>query len=138
LLVVASFLWRLAEKQEKKTMIVPKKREIIAARIVHMPTAYFAWLPLLSRWLLIWFLMIANRTKSVAITTTVMIHVTAANRDASKDPQTPAPSARRKAINAKPQAMGWRIMTRVRALVVSIDALLKSVLSILSMMTAGL
>jgi hypothetical protein len=34
--------------------------------------------------------------------------------------------------------MGWRIMTRVRALEVSIEAVVKVVWSIPSMMTAGL
>ena len=53
-------------------------------------------------------------------------------------PQKPEPIARRKAMNARPVAMGWRIMTRVRALEVSIEAVVKVVWSMPSMMTAGL
>jgi hypothetical protein len=42
----------------------------------------------------------------------------------------PEPRARRKAMNARPVAMGWRIMTRVSAFEVSVEALLKVVPSI--------
>ena len=66
--------------------------------------------------------MMPNATKSVAITMIVMMKVIAETNDANNAPKTPAPSARRKAMKANPHAIGWRIMTRVRALDVSIDA----------------
>lgn len=58
--------------------------------------------------------------------------------EANRAPKTPAPSARRKAMKERPQAMGCRIMTRVRALVVSVEAVLNVVPSIWEMMLAGL
>lgn len=70
--------------------------------------------------------------------TTAMMNETPDTRAARKEPMIPAPSARRNAINITPHAMGWRIITRVRALVVSSLAVLKSVDSIWDMMAAGL
>jgi len=82
--------------------------------------------------------MIPKATKSVAITTMVIIHEIAATEAAKIAPQKPEPMARRKAIKVKPQAMGWRIMTRVRAFEVSIEAVVKVVWSMASMIAAGL
>lgn len=126
----------LDEQHVKSTMNVAKNNRIIAARIVHIPIEKTAWLPDPS--LLTWSLIMPNRTKSHAMTTIVMIHVTAATIDAINAPMTPAPRARRNAMNARPQAMGWRIMTRVRAFDVSVDAALKVVWSICDMIAAGL
>jgi len=53
-------------------------------------------------------------------------------------PQKPEPSASRNAMNATPVAIGCRIITRVRPLVVSVEAEPKSVLSNDSMTSAGL
>jgi len=74
--------------------------------------------------------MIPKSTKSVTRTTRVIIHVIAATTAAMIAPQKPAPSARRKAMNARPQAIGCRIMTRVSAFEVSVDAVLNVVRSI--------
>jgi len=82
--------------------------------------------------------MMPKATKSVAMTMMVIIQEMAATAAAKTAPQKPEPTARRKAMNARPVAMGWRIMTRVRALEVSIEAELKVVWSMPSMMTAGL
>jgi len=82
--------------------------------------------------------MMPKATKSVAMTMMVIIHEMAATAAAKLAPQKPEPIARRKAMNARPVAMGWRIMTRVRALEVSIEAVVKVVWSMPSMMTAGL
>lgn len=122
----------------KRTMNVPKKSAIMPTRRVHIATEYSALLPLLSLSPLIWFLMIPKRTKSVAITTTVSAHVRAAKRAAKSAPQTPDPTERRNEMKARPVTIGCRIITRVSALVVSTEARLKSVLSILSITTAGL
>lgn len=74
--------------------------------------------------------MMPNATKSVAITMMVMTKVTPATSAARSAPKKPEPRARRKAMNARPVAMGWRIMTRVSAFEVSVEALLKVVPSI--------
>lgn len=58
--------------------------------------------------------------------------------EARKEPMKPAPKARRNDMNIMPQATGWRIITRVRPLVVSSAAVEKSVLSTWEMMWAGL
>jgi len=79
-----------------------------------------------------------KRTKSVTMTTNVTSHVRAATMEANKAPQTPAPRARRKAMNASPQATGCRIITRVRAFVVSVLAVLKLVLSMVDITSTGL
>jgi len=120
-------------------MKVAKKRQTIAAISVHMAVENLAWLPLLSLlWSLIWFLMTPKRVRSVAMTATVRAQVTAETRDARRAPQTPAPTARRNAIKARPVTIGWRIITRVRALVESSEAVLKEVWSIPAMIAAGL
>ena len=77
-------------------------------------------------------------TKSVAMTTIVIIQATAATSDAKSAPMTPEPRARRKAMNARANATGCKIMTRVSASDVFSDAVLKSVLSISAMICAGL
>jgi hypothetical protein len=64
-------------------------------------------------------------TKSVAITTIARMQVTEETSDARNVPNMPEPRARRNAINAKPQAIGCRIMTRVSLFVVSSEAVLK-------------
>lgn len=48
---------------------------------------------------------------------------------AKKEPKTPAPHARRKAMNEMPVAIGWRIITRVRPFTVARDASEKDVCS---------
>lgn len=60
-----------------------------------------------------------KQTKSVTRTTNVTMKVSSEVSDASRLPTTPAPSANRNAMNARPVAMGCRIMTRVRPLDVS-------------------
>jgi len=107
----------------------------MAARIVHMPTPNEALDPVPS--LLTLFLTIPKETKSVTITTRVMIHATAATTEANMAPMKPDPRARRKAMNATPQAIGWRIMTRVRPLAVSPETVEKPVPSMEDMMAAG-
>lgn len=67
-----------------------------------------------------------------------MSQVTEETIAAKMAPQNPAPRARRKEMNARPQATGCRIMTRVRALVVSVEAVEKDVLSMADMTLAGL
>jgi len=118
--------------------MVPIKSKIMAARMVHMPAPNTAWLPLESLEPLTWFLMIPKRVKSHARTMTVTTQATSAVAAANMAPQKPAPRARRKAMNARTQATGWRTMTRVSALVVFLDAVLKSVWSISAMISAGL
>jgi len=132
-----------------------RKRQIIAATSVHMAVeksgswcqlrtrqkiphkGYLrARLPLPSRSMCRF--MIPKATKSVHMTTTVTIHATAVTSAAPTAPMSPDPAARRKAMKARPHATGCRTMTRVRALVVSVDAVLKSVLSAPSMILAGL
>lgn len=81
--------------------------------------------------------MMPNATKSVAMTTSVRTNVNAETREAKKEPQKPEPIAKKKAMKAKPQAMGWRIITLVRAFAVSPDAVLKPVPSIWAMIVAG-
>ncbi len=81
--------------------------------------------------------MMPAQTKSVAMTTIVTMKVTPATIDASSEPRKPEPRASKKAMNARPQAIGCRIMTRVRASAVSPDAALKPVPSIWAMMAAG-
>jgi hypothetical protein len=76
------------------------------------------------------FLIIPAHTKSVAMTTSVMMNVTPETMDARREPQTPLPRARRKAMKARPQAMGCRIITLVSAFAVSPLAVLKPVPSI--------
>ena len=82
--------------------------------------------------------MMPNATKSVAMTTIVMMKVRVATMAARRAPKNPEPRARRKAMNARPVAMGWRIMTRVRAFAVSADAVEKVVPSTWAMIKAGL
>jgi len=82
--------------------------------------------------------MMPNKTKSVAITTMQTIHATAESRAAERAPMTPLPAARTNAMKASPHATGCRTITRVSALEVSVDAVLKSVLSMPSMISAGL
>jgi len=119
-------------------MNVAKNSRIIAANNVQIATPNFACEPLLSLLPLTWFLMMPKRVKSVARTTTDKAQVKAETREARSAPQMPEPRARRKAMNARPQTMGWRTITRVRALVVSVWALLKVVLSALATSRAGL
>lgn len=78
-----------------------------------------------------------NIAKSIAMTTKVTTHARNAKILAKTAPMTPAPRARRNAMKARPQAMGWRIMTFVRALALSEAAVLKEVPSALDMTLAG-
>jgi len=110
--------------------------KIMAARRVQIPVLKVAVLPLPSP--LTFPLMMPKRTKSVIKTTRVMSQAMSAMADAATAPQKPEPTARRKAMKLTPQAMGWRIMTRVSALEVSVDARLKSVLSMEAITAAGL
>lgn len=82
--------------------------------------------------------MMPKSTKSVTMTTSVTSHAMAATIEANTAPQMPEPSARRKAMKARPQAMGWRIMTRVRAFELSVAAVVNWVPSMVLMMAAGL
>lgn len=82
--------------------------------------------------------MIPKRVKSVAITTTVTMNARPETREAKMAPMKPLPRARRKAMNERAQATGWRTMTRVRPSEVFSDAEPKSVDSIRVMMLAGL
>jgi len=116
-------------------MIVAKNNTIMAVRSVHIANPKYAWLPVPS--LLTAFLMIPKATKSVAMTTKVMMNVTAETNDARREPMKPEPIARRKAMKARPHAIGWRIMTFVRELAVSPEAVLKPVPSIWAMIDAG-
>ena len=79
-----------------------------------------------------------NKLKSIAITTSVKIHASAATIAPSRDPTTPAPQLRAKAMKATPQAIGCRIIAPVRPLTVSDADLLNSVPSTADMMSAGL
>jgi len=79
-----------------------------------------------------------NRAKSQAIATSVMTNVMAERKDARIEPSIPLPRQMKKAMNARPQAIGCRTMTRVRSLVESVEALEKLVLSIPEMTLAGL
>jgi len=65
------------------------------------------------------------------------MNATAETMDASREPTKPAPRASRNAMKARAQAMGWRIMTLVRASAVSPLAVLKPVPSIWAIMEAG-
>jgi len=47
------------------------------------------------------------------MTISVMIQATPATMAERSEPKTPAPRARRKAMNASPHAIGCKIMTRV-------------------------
>lgn len=60
-----------------------------------------------------------KETKSVMSTTSVTMKVSSATSDASRLPTTPAPSASRNAMKARPVAIGCRIMTCVSPLAVS-------------------
>jgi len=81
--------------------------------------------------------MMPNSVKSIAMTARVMIQATAETNAESKAPKKPAPSARKKAMNARTQAMGCRIIAWVRPSAVLDDATLKDVPSISAMMEAG-
>jgi len=72
------------------------------------------------------------------MTTSVTSHATAATNEAKMAPKKPAPSARRKAMKARAQATGCRIMARVRAFVESVADLSKVVWSMPLMISAGL
>lgn len=120
----------------KKTMSVPRNRQTIAAKRVHIPVWNDALLPESSS--LMWFLMMPNKTKSVAMTTIVTIQATVAVTAPKIAPQNPEPAAKRKAMKARAHATGWRTITRVRAFEVLICAPLKSVLSTPSINSAGL
>lgn len=87
--------------------------------------------------LLTLFLMIPKAAKSHAMTIKVMTHVKADSIDARREPQKPEPSARRKAMKARPHAIGCRIMTLVSALAVSPPAVLNVVPSISAIIVAG-
>ena len=78
-----------------------------------------------------------NAAKSIAITTSVMIHATAAIRVPMRLPITP-PRATRPAMKARPQATGCSTNALVRASALSELARLKVVWSICSMIAAGL
>lgn len=71
-------------------------------------------------------LLTPNAAKSMAITTKVMIHATAATNVPMRLPNTP-PNAQIAAMNARPQAIGCRTKAFVRALAESAAAELKGV-----------
>lgn len=73
----------------------------------------------------------------MAMTTRVTTHARKAKMLANTEPITPAPRARRKAMKARPQAIGWRTITFVRALALSAAAVLKPVPSAVDMTSAG-
>lgn len=67
----------------------------------------------------------------------VKIQANAATAAERTDPKTPAPRARRKAMKAKPHAMGWRIMTWVRPSALLEPTVSKRLPSMVDMMAEG-
>jgi hypothetical protein len=76
-------------------------------------------------------------TKSMTMTTSVIIHANRAIIVAMRLPNQP-PTAAKPAMNARPQATGCRMNALVRLSAVAVPARLKLVPSIPDMMTAGL
>lgn len=66
--------------------------------------------------------MMTKRAKSQAMAMSEIKKVMPAMKAAKMEPQNPAPSAMRKAMNARPVTTGCRIMTRVNASVLSVSA----------------
>lgn len=79
-----------------------------------------------------------NKLKSIAMTTSVNTHASAATNAPSRDPTTPAPQLSAKAMKAKAQAIGCKIIALVRPSTLSEAALLNTVPSMAEMMSAGL
>ncbi len=78
-----------------------------------------------------------KRLKSMAMTISVRSQANPATEAPSSEPKTPAEQLRAKAMKARTQAMGWRIMARVRPWTVLAEAELKWVPSTAAMMSAG-
>ena len=76
--------------------------------------------------------------KSTAMTISVSSQANPATRAERSEPKTPAPSASRKAMKARPQAMGCRIMTCVSPSALLEPTLSKRLPSMAAMMAAGL
>ena len=78
-----------------------------------------------------------NTTKSITMTTKVMIHASSAMSMPTMLPKNP-PKAKIAAMNANPHAIGWRMNALVRPFVLSVLARLKLVPSTWLMMSATL
>lgn len=78
-----------------------------------------------------------KRLKSIAMTISVSSQASAATKAPSSEPRTPTEQLRKKATKARKQAMGWRIMARVRPWTMLAEAVLKWVPSTAAMMSAG-
>ena len=76
-----------------------------------------------------------NTTKSMTMTTNVMIHASRAMSIPTMLPKKP-PNAKIAAMNANPQAIGWRMKALVRPFVLSVLARLKLVPSTWLMISA--
>jgi len=79
-----------------------------------------------------------KRVKSIAIAMSVIAKVMNVRIEARRDKMTPPGIEMRNAMNARPQAIGWRIMAPVRPLAESAAAREKPVPSIVAMMSDGL
>ena len=78
-----------------------------------------------------------NKLKSVAVTIKHSIQATKAVKTPKRDPIVPAPMDTIQAMKATPQAMGCRIMARVRLSEVPDSISENWILSILAMTCAG-
>lgn len=114
-LSLASFLFFsfLPAKQVKNTTHIPRKSKMKVATSSQIAPPKCAVAELSSS--LTWCLTIPNRVKSVAMTITVKSKAIEAARALASDPVTPPPMLSRKAMNATPQAIGCRTITRVSA-----------------------
>ena len=108
----AFFFSLLALKQVNVTMIIAKNSRTNATHKHQIASPKYARLPDLSR--LTWWRKIPNKLKSVAITIRHKIQATNAAKTPKRDPIVPAPMDTIQAMKATPQAMGCRIMARVR------------------------
>lgn len=93
----------------------------MAAKTSHIATSNLALAPVEPRWSLTWFLTMPHVTKSITITTSVTSQAKKARALATRAPMMDEPRAAKKAMNANPQATGWRTMTFVRPEAVLVD-----------------